>query len=234
MESLASDTQTVKMLRSVDSEFKKYVLSISDNFDLYNIKVSPLYNLEIYDIIAKNRYYIEAKVGIVSKNMKYFSYFGESEYKRNLYQATEENPYNIDLSEDDERYEAKCMMYYKILNSYPFLLWRSDTIKNSIDYEDYLLYHTPKYLMKELYEAMIIDKYLPGTECMFEDAYINAMKRIQKPGKCGELKLIPPDCDMVLIEFCRLLLKYERNGVKIDDRIKSKYMKKKVMKCLMK
>lgn len=55
MESLASDTQTVKMLRSVDSEFKKYVLSISDNFDLYNIKVSPLYNLEIYDIIAKKK-----------------------------------------------------------------------------------------------------------------------------------------------------------------------------------
>lgn len=182
----------------------------------------------------KNRYYIEAKVGIVSKNMKYFNYFGESEYKCNLYQATEENPYNIDLSEDDERYEAKCMMYYKILNSYPFLLWRSDTIKDSIDYEDYLLCHTPKYLMKELYKAMIINKHLPGTECMFEDAYINAMKRIQKPGKCGELKLIPPDCDMVLIEFCRLLLKYERNGVKIDDRIKSKYMKKKVMKCLMK
>ena len=67
----ASDTQTVKMIRSVDSEFKKYVLSISDNYNLGGIKVSPLYNLEIYDIIYKNKYYIEAKVGIVSKGSIY-------------------------------------------------------------------------------------------------------------------------------------------------------------------
>lgn len=228
----ASDTQTVKMIRSVDSEFKKYVLSISDNYNLGGIKVSPLYNLEIYDIIYKNKYYIEAKVGIVSKGDEY-DYFGGSKYEYNLYQAVEENPYNIDLSEHDDRYEAKCMMYYKIINSCHFLLWTSNTVKNSIDYEDYLLGHTPKYLMKQFYKYMVIDQMLPDAECMFDSAYINAMKRIQKTNNEGELKLIPPDYDTVLIEFCRLLLKYERNGVKIDDRIRSKYMKKKIIECIM-
>lgn len=229
----ASDTQTVKMIRSVDSEFKKYVLSISDNYDLDNIKVSPLYNLEIYDIAVKNRYYIEAKVGIVSKKTDCYTCFGESKYKRSIYQATEKNPYNIDLSEYDDRYEAKCMMYYKIINSCHFLLWTSNTVKNSIDYEDYLLGHTPKYLMKQFYKYMVIDQMLPDAECMFDSAYINAMKRIQKTNNEGELKLIPPDYDTVLIEFCILLLKYERNGVKIDDRIRSKYMRKKIIECIM-
>lgn len=179
----ASDTQTVKMIRSVDSEFKKYVLSISDNYDLDNIKVSPLYNLEIYDIAVKNRYYIEAKVGIVSK-------------------------------------KTDCYTCY----SCHFLLWASNTVKNSIDYEDYLLGHTPKYLMKQFYKYMVIDQMLHDAECMFDSAYINAMKRIQKTNNEGKLKLIPPDYDTVLIEFCRLLLKYERNGIKIDDRIRSKYL----------
>lgn len=227
-----SDYQTVKTIKSVKQEFETYILDLANKFvHDDNLEMVPLYKLVIYEIHTSRNYktnndHIAAKVCVLDEKRNLF-YPYKIKYEHELCDAVSLISSDMQLSEDDERYEAKCMMYYKIINDYHFLPWTSFSIKRYINYDDYLTGHTPKYLMKQCYESLVINKECPTSECIFDDAYINAMKRLQKT---NNIELIPPDYDTVLIEFCRLLLKYERNGIKIDDRIRSKYMKRKWMK----